>query len=171
MLNYGAKITTFKDVMKMDYESNQTLFIRPNDDTKSFAGDTKSFKDIGEWYESLKVFENTNLDLNTKIVVAEPFNIKAEWRLWIVNKKVVASSKYREYFKLKKQEGSPDEVVNFAEERCLEYVPHDVFVMDIGLCGDEYYIIECGCLNAAGFYKANIQSIVSNVTKYFFNLQ
>lgn len=170
MLNYGAIITTFKDVMEMDYEPEQILFIRPNDDTKSFAGDTKSFKDIGKWYKTLKAFDNINLGLDTKIIVAEPFNIKSEWRLWIVNKKVVASSKYREYFKLKKQEGCPIEVIEFAEQRCNEYTPHDAFVMDIGLCGDEYYIIECGCINAAGFYKANIQNIVLSLTEYFSNL-
>jgi len=171
MINYGSKVTTFKDLMEMDYEPEQILFIRPNDDTKSFVGDTKQFKNIEEWYKVLKTFENTNLDLNTKIIVGEPFNIKSEWRLWIVNKKVVASSKYREYFKLKKQEGCPIEVIEFAEQRCSEYTPHDVFVMDIGLCGDEYYIIECGCINAAGFYKANIQNIVSSVTEYFLKIK
>jgi hypothetical protein len=170
MLNYGAKITTFKEVMTLGCEPDKVFFIRPNDDTKSFAGEVKTFKNIEEWYESLKIIENTNLTLDTKIVVGEPFNIKSEWRLWIVNKKVVASSKYREYFKLKKQEGCPNEVIEFAEKRCAEYTPHDVFVMDIGLCGDEYYIIECGCLNAAGFYEANIQQIVTSVTEYFFNL-
>lgn len=170
MLNYGAKITTFEDVIKMNYEPDKILFIRPNDDTKSFVGNTILFKDIDEWYKTLKVFENTNLGLDTKIIVAEPFNIKSEWRLWIVNKKVIASSKYREYFRLKKQEGCPSEVIEFAEQRCNQYTPHDVFVMDIGLCGDEYYIIECGCMNAAGFYKANIQNIVSSVTEYFFKL-
>jgi len=166
MLNHGSKITTFKDLMAMEFEPEKILFIRPNDDTKSFTGVAKSFKDIGEWYKSLKVFSNTNLDMDTKIIVGEPYNIQTEWRLWIVNKKVVASSQYREYFTLREKEGCPDEVIKFAESRCSEYTPHDVFVMDIGLCGDEHYIIECGCMNAAGFYKANVQEIVKSVTEY-----
>lgn len=99
--------------------------------------------------------------------MSEPYNIHYEWRLWIVNKKVVAASKYREYFKLRKEEGCPADVVSFAEKRCQEYTPHKVFVMDICLCGDEYFIVECGCMNGAGFYKANIENIVSDVTDYF----
>jgi hypothetical protein len=99
--------------------------------------------------------------------VSEPYNIQCEWRLWIVNKKVITASKYREYFRLKKEEGCPKEVIEFAEERCLEYTPHNVFVMDICLSGDEYYIMECGCMNGAGFYRANIENIVKSVTDYF----
>lgn len=170
MLNYGALITTFKDLMKMNYDPDKLLFIRPDDDTKSFAGELKSFLQIETWYEKLKIIENTNLDLESKIIVSEPYNIKTEWRLWIVNGKVVASSKYRQYFKLKKEEGCPEEVKKFAEERCTEYTPHNCFVMDIALCGDSYYIVECGGMNSAGFYKANISDIVSSVTEYFSTL-
>lgn len=168
MLNFNASVITFKELIDGDnYSSDKLLFIRPNDDSKSFAGEVKRFDEIGDWYEKLKVVENTNLSLESKIVVSEPYNIKYEWRLWVVNKKVVAASKYREYFKLRKEEGCPADVVSFAEERCQQYTPHDVFVMDICLCGDEYFIVECGCMNGAGFYKADIENIVKNVTKYF----
>jgi len=168
MLNYDASVLTFKDLInRSNYRPEELLFIRPNDDSKSFTGEVKRYDEIGEWYEKLKVVENTNLSLESKIVVSEPYNIHYEWRLWIVNKKVVAASKYREYFKLRKEEGSPADVVSFAEERCQQYTPHDVFVMDICLCGDEYFIVECGCMNGAGFYKANIEEIVINVTDYF----
>ncbi|MGZ8559093.1 MAG: ATP-grasp domain-containing protein [Chitinophagaceae bacterium] len=84
----------------------------------------------------------------------------------MVNKKVVASSKYSEYFKLKEEEGCPANVVSFAEKWCQLYTPNDVFVMDICLCRDEYYLVECGCMNEAGFYNANIENIVSSVTDY-----
>ncbi len=168
MLNYQASVITFRELIEnKEFSSDKLLFIRPNDDSKSFSGEVKRFDEIGEWYNKLKAVENTNLSLDSKIVLAEPYNIHFEWRLWIVNKRVIASSKYREYFKLKKEEGCPPAVISFAEERCLEYTPHDVFVMDICLCGDEYYIVECGCMNGAGFYNANIDNIVSNITSYF----
>ncbi len=167
MLNYEASVTTFRDLMRCEYENEKNLFIRPNDDNKSFAGEIKKFSEIGEWYEKLKNVGDTDLFPDSKIIVSEPYNIQYEWRLWIVNKKVVAASKYREYFRLAKERGCPPEVISFAEKRCEEYVPHDVFVMDICLCGDEYYIVECGCMNGAGFYKADIESIVRPVSEYF----
>jgi hypothetical protein len=44
---------------------------------------------------------------------------------------VFSISQYRNNFKLEKHKGCPSEVVAFAEERCLQFTPHDVFVMDV----------------------------------------
>jgi len=167
MLNFEASIITFKELMESDHDSEKLLFIRPNNDDKSFSGEVRKFSEIASWYQQLAAIENLNLNLDTKIVVSEPYNIQYEWRLWIVNKQVIGASKYREYFKLTKESGCPDAVKVFAENRCQEYTPHDIFVMDICLCGDSYYIVECGCMNGAGFYHADIATIVASVTAYF----
>lgn len=168
MLNGDARIMTFRELMTSDaYSPDQLLFIRPDDDSKSFAGEVKAFEEIAAWYGQLSQVSNMHLTPDTVIVVGVPYSIAAEWRLWIVAGKVVAASKYREYFKLRKEAGCPEAVKLFAEQRCKEYVPHEVFVMDICLCGDEYYIVECGSMNGAGFYKADVQAIVHAVTAYF----
>ena len=167
MLNYGAMVTSFNELMFKDYEADKLLFIRPDDDSKSFSGEVKKYSEIRNWFERLKIFDNTTLSLNSKIVVSEPYHLRFEWRLWIVNKRVVAASKYREDFRLKKEKGCPTEVIQFAQQRCLEYTPHDVFVMDICETGDSFFIVECGCLNSAGFYSADIPAIVHSVTDYF----
>ncbi|AXY77944.1 DUF4343 domain-containing protein [Paraflavitalea soli] len=167
MLNSEASVITFKELMERGYDGEKMLFIRPNNDDKSFSCEVRMFSEIAGWYKQLAAIENSGLNLDTKIVVSEPYNIQYEWRLWIVNKQVIAASKYREYFKLTKEAGCPDSVIAFAEDRCEEYTPHDIFVMDICLCGDTYYIVECGCMNGAGFYKADISTIVSYVTAHF----
>lgn len=167
MLNHGALVTSFRELTSKPYEADKLLFIRPDDDSKSFSGEVKKFSEIVSWYARLTMFDNTSLSLDSKIVVSEPYHLRYEWRLWIVNNHVVTASKYREDFKLKKERGCPQEVIQFAEQRCLEYTPHDVFVMDICQTGDTYYIVECGCLNSAGFYHADIGAIVSSVTEYF----
>ena len=167
MLNYGALVTSFRELISKGYDADKLLFIRPDDDSKSFSGEVKKFSEIKSWYDRLRMFDNTSLSLDSKIVVSEPYHLRYEWRLWIINNKVVTASKYREDFKLKKERGCPQEVIQFAEQRCLEYTPHDVFVMDICETGENYYIVECGCLNSAGFYHADIGAIVSSVTEYF----
>lgn len=168
MLNFEATVISFGELIQNGkYEPDKLLFIRPNNDDKSFAGEVRRFDEIEDWFEKLKVASNFSLSTESTIVVSEPYNIQYEWRLWIVKEKVVAASKYREYFKLKKEEGCPSDVVSFAEDRCKQYTPHDVFVMDICLSGDEYFIVECGCMNGAGFYKANIEDIVTSVSDYF----
>ncbi|SEW35475.1 protein of unknown function [Chitinophaga arvensicola] len=170
MLNYGAVITTFEELMSRDVLPEQLFFIRPDDDSKSFSGEIKSFGEISRWYEQLKMVENTNLSPDSAIVVSDPWQIRYEWRLWIVEGKVVAASKYRTDFKLTKERGCPEEVITFAENRCAEYTPHDVFVMDVCLCGEELFIVECGCMNAEGFYHADIGAIVTAVSRYFAGL-
>jgi hypothetical protein len=171
MLNHGGLVTSFNELMLKDYDTDKLLFIRPDDDSKSFSGEVKKYGEIKNWYDKLKMFDNTSLSLDSKIIVSEPYHLNYEWRLWIVNKRVVAASKYREDFNLKKERGCPAAVIQFAEQRCLEYTPHDVFVMDICETGNSYYIVECGCLNSAGFYNADIAAIVSSVTEYFSQIE
>ncbi|BAV05544.1 hypothetical protein FLA_1551 [Filimonas lacunae] len=168
MLNHSATVTTFRELfLNANWPGDKQLFIRPDDDSKSFSGGVKRFDELTTWYQQLTQTEDTGLTPDTKIVVAQPWNIACEWRLWMVNKKMVAASQYRRYFKLSKQEGCPPEVQAFAEARALEYTPHDIFVMDICQCGDGYYIVECGSMNGAGFYHARIHDIVRNVSDYF----
>lgn len=167
MLNYGANIVKVKDINTLNWDKNKQLFIRPNEDSKSFNGEVKPFGEIAHWLQSIQLSQDLTLNEDTQILIGEPYHIEAEWRLWIVNKKVITASKYRENFKLKKETGCPSEVIEFAEKRCQEYTPHRFFVMDIGLCGNQLYIIECGCLNSAGFYAADIEKIVYTVSEVF----
>lgn len=135
MLNFGARVLTVGQLNEVKYDKDKLLFIRPNDDSKSFSGEVKRFGEIDAWFEQIKTSEDMDITKDTKIVIAEPYHIESEWRLWIVKGKVVTASKYRENFKLKKEKGCPQTVIDFAEAKCKEYQPHDVFVMDIGLCG------------------------------------
>jgi len=167
MLNFGASITTIRQLVDEDYDSNKLLFVRPDNDSKSFSGEVIKFSEVKDWYNKLISSDSRILTIDTKIIVSEPYNLRHEWRLWIVNKKVIASSKYREEFRLKKESGCPELVVKFAEDRCLEYTPHNIFVMDVCQTGNAFYIVECGCMNSAGFYASDIGAIVRNVTEYF----
>jgi hypothetical protein len=59
------------------------------------------------------------------------------------------------------------DMIKFVEDRCKEYMPHKIFVMDIALCGEDYYIIECGCMNSAGFYHANMYKLITAIEDHF----
>ena len=167
MLSYGSKITTLKEFTKESHKSDELFFIRPDADDKSFAGNVLEFERIKNWHKNFTKDDNVDLNENTKIIVGEPYNIEKEWRTYVVNKKVVTSSLYRKNFKLNKsREDAPADMIKFVEDRCKEYQPHDIFAMDIALCGGNYYIIECGCLNSVGFYAADIQKIVKEVSLF-----
>lgn len=170
MLNSDAEVLKFGEFIEKDYDPEELWFVRPNDDSKSFDGDVRRFGDVKEWFGRIKnMYDNVNLDENTIILAGPAYNIRKEWRNFVVNGKVVASSLYRQNFKLKKSsEDIPKEMIEFVEKRAAEYSPNDVFVMDIALCGDdhEYYIIECGCMNSVGFYHADISEIVRSISEH-----
>lgn len=166
MLNAEGKITTFKEFSNEDISDDELFFIRPDADDKSFAGGVKSFKEIKDWSCSFQKFDNVILTEDTKILVSTPWNINKEWRNYIVDGNVVATSTYRKDFRpYKSNTDVPAEMLKFVEDRCKEYMPHKNFAMDIALCNGEYFIIECGCINSVGFYAANIGNIVKALTK------
>jgi hypothetical protein len=165
-----ARITTFKEFSLENHPEDQDFFVRPDADDKSFSGDVRTFAEIKHLIEGSTKFENVILNENTKILVSTPYNIVKEWRNYIVGGKVVTSSMYRKNFKLHKDGNDiPEDMIKFVEDRCKEYMPHEIFVMDIALCGGEYYIIECGCLNSVGLYHCDIKKLISSVTNYLIN--
>jgi hypothetical protein len=167
MLNSEAKTTTFREFSAEDHPDDSLWFIRPDADDKSFNGDVRSFREIRQFIDNAVRFDNVILTGDTKILAGPPFRIEKEWRNYIVDGKVVSSSLYRKDFRTEKsREDVPAAMIRFVEERCAEYMPHKIFAMDIALCGGDYYIIECGCLNSVGFYAADIFKIVKTVSEY-----
>jgi len=170
MLNSEAKITTINEFIMEDHHDKDLFFIRPNKDDKSFDGNVMEFGKLRNWQDSILQFDDTKLLADSKIVVSKPYNIKKEWRLFVVDGSIVSGSLYRENFKLKKSRFDiPDEMVVFALDRISEYQPAKAFAIDIANCGDEheYYIIECGCINSVGFYHANIERIIVSLATLF----
>lgn len=172
MLSSEATITTFPKFIMENHEPDSLWFIRPNEDSKAFAGTVMSYKDIRKWAGGIFTdsSEVVGITEDTKILVGEPYKIKKEWRNFVVDGKVVTSSRYREEFGLSKSATDiPDSMIQFIEDRIKEYKPHDVFAIDIGLCGDKYYIIECGCVNSMGFYEIDIFQFIKSISEYVEN--
>lgn len=44
----------------------------------------------------------------------------------------------------------------------------DCFVIDVCLCDDEWKIVECGCINSAGFYKSDLHRLIMEL-EFFYN--
>lgn len=171
MLNSDARLTTIGNFLKEDNAPEEHWFIRPDGDGKEFDGQAAKFKNIQSWMDRVMQYD-VNLDKDSEIIVGPAYNIGKEWRNFIVNGKVITSSRYRNNFKLSKSaEDIPEEMIKFTEDRCKEYQPHEVFAMDIAEVKDEdgtksYYIIECGCMNSVGFYHADINKYVDSVSQY-----
>jgi hypothetical protein len=170
MLNSEARVTTFKEFCAENHLDDELFFTRPDADDKSFNGDVRTFFEMKSMLNNMTIPDNVTLTEDTKIIVSTPWNIKKEWRNYVVDGKVVTSSMYRKNFRLHKDANDiPADMIKFVEDRCKEYMPHKIFAMDIALCGDEYYIIECGCLNSVGLYHCDVKKLIESVTNYLIN--
>lgn len=166
MLNYDSEILTFNEIVNKAYKTGN-WFVRPIYDDKSFSGKVMTFEEIANLESSLAESNNPYLDENTLVVISKPKTIVKEWRHFIVNKEIVSSSKYAEYGNVSKSgDDVPAELLEFVENRCQEYVPNDIFVMDTALHDDNYKIVECNCFNDTGFYDHDIKKIIKAINQY-----
>lgn len=166
MLNFDSEILTFTEILNKDYKKGN-WFIRPIYDDKSFSGRVMNNEEIEHLENSLADSNNPYLNAETLVAISKPKSIPKEWRHFIVNKKVVSSSRYAEYGKVSKSSDDvPLDLLEFVNERCQEYVPNDIFVMDTAIHNNKYKIVECNCFNDTGFYKHNVSKIIKEVNKH-----
>ena len=170
MLNADGLFTTlgkFTDRPLELVNGEEVYFIRPDADNKSFAGQVMTLKQIYDWSANLPITEKISVTLDTPILISDPYNIKKEWRNYVVGGKIVTSSRYQMNGRRSlSNEDIPEDMIEFAETCIAKYKPHDNFAIDIALCGDRYYIVECGCLNGVGLYKCNIDKLVRSISDW-----
>lgn len=164
LLNWDSKIYKFGD----EFFSKEIFFVRPTKDTKVFTG--RVF-DMEEW-EEFREFSLTNgystlLDVNTEIQVSTVKKIQQEIRFWIVKGEIVTASQYRLGTRLVLSENVDQSAYDFCKKMIKLFQLNDAFVMDVCLSDNKYKIVECGCINCAGFYKADMQKLIMKIEESF----
>lgn len=164
-LNSDLIVCKFEEVLnKVQWNP---FFIKPNTDTKEFAGMVTSKEAFIEWY--MKMVASGYLEdtvLTKEVVISKPKNIGCEWRLVMVEGKVADYSIYRQYQKVMPMHECPQDVIDFAENMAQIYNPLPVFVMDICESENGYKVIEANGFNSAGLYKCDVATIIDKITNY-----
>ncbi len=158
LLNYDSRIIRFGD---KDFFNEKLFFVRPTEDTKVFVG---KVYDMEQW-ENFREYSLTNghstvLNENTEIQISTVKKIQQEIRFWIVKGEIVTASQYRLGGRLLFNDVIDSSGYDYCREMIKLFQLNDAFVMDICLTNDEYKIVECGCINCAGFYKADMQKLL-----------
>lgn len=180
LLNSDAYITTIKEGWnEEEFLNEDELFIRPLDDTKSFAGKVFSKEEFNKWRDDILKAEaedvfNNRLFSDTEIIFATPKEILREYRFWIVNDMIVASSVYKTGNRVAYSQipsGAP--VFKYVYELTCPasdkyWQPADAYVLDIAEgFDDNFSVIEMNTINSAGFYAGDVFSIVRNLEAYY----
>lgn len=167
LLNYDSLILSLGE--SIEWVNHFDLkFIRPTKDSKSFAGNVFSYfewEDLKENY--LHNYRSSEFNENTQIQVSTVKKIKKEFRFWIIDGKVVTGSQYRMGSFPFLSENIDDDAISFVEEMVDVFQLAEAFVMDVALTDWGWKIIECGCINCAGFYRSDIQKILFAIEDKF----
>ena len=141
----------------------KTVFIRPDDNSKSFHGELVADEKFEDWYDTANSY---NPGKKCMTLVSEPSKIEAEYRFVISEKKVLTGSQYDE-------EGIgvftfPEDASKLAEEiaNSCEFNPHSMYIMDIcKLENKEYRLMEIGSVNCAGLYACDLRKFVEKMSE------
>lgn len=164
-----ARFVTLRDVPETFSETEGDWFVRPVDDGKETPGRVRSSAEIIEIAEkALSLPEDAipegSLRADTELMFTTPIRILQEWRLWVVADRIVAHSLYKEGARVLYRREIDHDALAFAET-LLAANPNyaQAYVLDICRTDDGLRMIETNCINAAGFYAADLTPLVTAI--------
>lgn len=135
------------------------VFIKPVRDDKEFDGRVLSLAKFRALQASIARYQRRLLP-DLRILCAPVRTVGQEHRHFVVDGRVVSSSRYKLAGQANVSPVVDADVVAFAERMTRLWQPARAFVMDTYRTGDEIGIVEIGGICAAGFYRADVQRIV-----------
>jgi hypothetical protein len=168
-LNYNATFLKLSDVaswLEYPHQSGiQEFFIKPNTDTKQFAGCTITPDNFMSWYQNMKRIGYLETD-DFEVLIASPKHTGMEFRIVMVDGKSIECSIYKQYQIVKSERFYDSELFETAEMFAKIHNPADVFVMDIAKTADGLKVIEYNTFNSAGLYDCNVSNIIDTINRY-----
>ncbi|MBY3157258.1 ATP-grasp domain-containing protein [Rhizobium laguerreae] len=160
-----AWFMTVRDVPTLLAGDERDWFIRPVEDSKEEPGNVKSAAEIVDMVEKVlkleaKEIPKGSLRHDTRLMLTKPARILREWRLWAVDGTVVTYSLYKEGSRVVYRHEIDDDALEFAQ-RMVDVNPGYSRAYVIDICRTEHglRLLETNCINAAGFYAADLAKL------------
>lgn len=147
-------------------DDGRSWFFRPVEDSKEVAGRVLTRAQIIDTARSVLALEKHeiprgSLRHDTKMMLTPPARILKEWRVWVVADHVVTSSLYKEGHRITYRPEIDADALAFAQKLVgLNAGYQRAYVMDICRTDDGLCLLETNCVNAAGFYAADLGRLV-----------
>jgi hypothetical protein len=154
-----AELPRLKRSLYQMFGNEGMIFIRPDDNDKSFSGRLVPEGNFRQWFEETQAARPAATAL---AVVSSPVRIEAEWRFVIADRKVVAGTAYKGGAKLANPSDCHRKAALFAHEiAAAEWQPRAIFCSDVACCeGDRYRLVEIGGINSAGLYRCDLLPVI-----------
>lgn len=161
LLNNDSIIGTMGDIIEPPYEH---FFIRPLFDNKNFAGMLMHSDEYKSWRQKILAIPDdcySTMNKDTLITIATIKHIIAEYRLFVVNGKVVTGSEYKRGDNVGYYEYLPTYILDYAQKVIDIWEPDQAYCLDIAEIGKEdgtydYKVLEVNCINGCGLYASDV---------------
>lgn len=170
MLNADAMVTTIIDIHNDYVPLYRTNFVRPIDDSKFIKGSIMTDKELVQWADDIVKLGDLSgggAGWTTKLMIAMPKQIYAEYRFWIVNGRLITCSPYKLGDTVSYAGVVPFEARNYAIDRVSEMHDIQTYCLDIADTPNGYKIVEINNINSSGLYRANIQKLIMAIEAAF----
>lgn len=165
----GAILATVAELPDRLDDPDALWFFRPVEDSKELAGTVKSTAEILEIARKVlalpaEELPRGSLRHDTLLMLCPPVRIQKEWRVWIVQDRIVTASLYKEGHRVVYRDEIDDDARAFAQSMARSnpgYAP--AYVMDICRTAEGLFLLETNCVNAAGFYAADLVALAAAV--------
>jgi len=162
----GAVFLMLQEIPLRLPDDGRTWFVRPVADSKELAGAVMTARELIDTAGRVVALDEAeipegSLRHDTMLMLAPPAIIRKEWRVWIVDDAVVAYSLYKEGARVVYRQEIDDDALAFAKRMARlnpAYAP--AYVMDICRTDAGLRLLETNCINAAGFYAADLNKLV-----------
>lgn len=164
-----ALFLTLRDVPEQLPDDGRSWFLRPVEDSKEEPGRVKIAGDIIELANKVLTLEEHEIPTgslrhDTELMLTNPVRILKEWRLWVVKDEIVTFSLYKEGSRVIYRHELDEDAFAFAKGLVRanpNYAP--AYVIDVCRTDDGLKMLETNCINAAGFYEADLLKLVSSI--------
>ena len=157
-----ALFMTLRDVPNHLPKEERDWFMRPVDDSKEEPGRVRATSEIIELARLVLALDedeipNGSLRHDTELMLTQPARILKEWRIWVVNDIVQTYSLYRGGTRVVYKAEIDEDAAAFADQMVRVNPGYArAYVMDICRTDSGLKLLETNCINAAGFYAANM---------------
>jgi len=145
------------------FERRGEIFIRPDSSLKLFDAERVAYEHFQRF---LATMTNAEISPATLVVVSEPVDLGAEYRLVFRRGEYVTGSMYRnEDRAVERRPDVPEEVIAFGREVASRPIPGlpPVYCLDVGVTADGARLVELTSINAAGYYACDLDKVVGAV--------
>jgi hypothetical protein len=140
------------------------FFIRPDADSKAFAGTTMTGEKFDSWRKDLLAIESwTTIPVTTEVMIAPLQTIYAEYRCYVIDGKVRTASRYKTGHTVAYSSEVGQMFIDYANERIREWNPRIAVVLDLAHTPDGIKIIETNAISSSGFYAIDMNLFVNHI--------